>query len=74
MTNTPSNEESDAKPNLGHAHFPGVSDLKRIQSKLLFLKQWGTWSKEGIKSNKHKNSKLLQVEIVQQMPKVLSLL
>lgn len=37
-----------------------------------FFKQWGTWSKDGIKSNKHKNGKLLQGEIVQQMPKEFS--
>lgn len=35
-----------------------------------FFKQWGTWSKDGIKGNKKKNGKLLQGEIIQQMPKV----
>ena len=35
-----------------------------------FFKQWGTWSKDGIKGNKKKNGKLLQGEIVQHMPKV----
>lgn len=33
-----------------------------------FFKQWGTWSKDGVKSNKKKNGKLLQGEIVQNMP------
>ena len=35
-----------------------------------FFKQWGTWSKEGVKGNKKKNGKLLQGEVIQQMPKV----
>lgn len=34
-----------------------------------FFKQWGTWSKDGVKSNKHVNGKLLEGEIVQEMPK-----
>ena len=33
-----------------------------------FFKQWGTWSKDGIKGNKKKNGKLLQGKVVQQMP------
>lgn len=35
-----------------------------------FFKQWGTWSKDGIKANKKKNGKLLQGKIVQQMPSI----
>lgn len=35
-----------------------------------FFKQWGTWSKDGIKSNKKINGKLLQGKIVQNMPYV----
>lgn len=34
-----------------------------------FFKQWGTWSCEGVKRNKHVNGKLLEGKIVQQMPK-----
>lgn len=34
-----------------------------------FFKQWGTWGQDGIKRNKHANGKLLQGEIVQNMPK-----
>lgn len=34
-----------------------------------FFKQWGTWSKDGEKRNKHVNGKLLEGKIVQQMPK-----
>ena len=33
-----------------------------------FFKQWGTWGSDGIKRNKHANGKLLQGEIIQQMP------
>ena len=33
-----------------------------------FFKQWGTWGQDGIKRNKHANGKLLQGEIIQQMP------
>ena len=35
-----------------------------------FFKQWGTWSKDGIKGNKKINGKLLQGKIVQNMPRV----
>lgn len=34
-----------------------------------FFKQWGTWGNDGIKRNKHANGKLLQGEVVQQLPK-----
>ena len=34
-----------------------------------FFKQWGTWSREGVKRNKHVNGKLLEGKVVQQMPK-----
>lgn len=37
-----------------------------------FFKQWGTWSKDGIKGNKKLNGKLLQGEIVQNMPNIIS--
>ncbi len=33
-----------------------------------FFKQWGTWGQDGVKRNKHTNGKLLQGQIVQQMP------
>lgn len=35
-----------------------------------FFKQWGTWSKDGIKGNKKTNGKLLQGVIVQNMPNI----
>ena len=33
-----------------------------------FFKQWGTWSREGVKRNKHVNGKLLEGKVVQNMP------
>lgn len=33
-----------------------------------FFKQWGTWGSDGVKRNKHANGKLLNGEIIQQMP------
>lgn len=35
-----------------------------------FFKQWGTWGADGIKRNKKLNGKLLQGDIVQQIPKL----
>lgn len=35
-----------------------------------FFKQWGTWSKDGVKGNKKINGKLLEGVIVQNMPKI----
>lgn len=35
-----------------------------------FFKQWGTWGSDGVKRNKHKNGKLLEGEVVQEMPKL----
>jgi len=34
-----------------------------------FFKQWGTWSRDGVKRNKHVNGKLLEGKVIQQMPK-----
>ena len=39
-----------------------------------FFKQWGTWGSDGIKRNKHANGKSLQGEIIQQMPKISTVL
>jgi len=33
-----------------------------------FFKQWGTWGSDGVKRNKHKNGKLLDGKVIQQMP------
>ena len=35
-----------------------------------FFKQWGTWSKDGKRGNKKTNGKVLQGQIVQNMPEV----
>lgn len=39
------------------------------QGVAFFFKQWGTWGSDGIKRNKHKNGKLLEGKVIQQMPK-----
>lgn len=41
------------------------------QGARFFFKQWGTWGADGIKRNKHANGKLLNGEIIQEMPKLL---
>ena len=33
-----------------------------------FFKQWGTWSKDGVKRNKHVNGKLLEGKVCQELP------
>ena len=38
------------------------------QGAAFFFKQWGTWGSDGIKRNKHKNGKLLEGKVIQQMP------
>ncbi len=38
------------------------------QDSKFFFKQWGTWGADGVKRNKHANGKMLQGEIVQDMP------
>ena len=47
-----------------------VSIKKQVESQgsAFFFKQWGTWGSDGVKRNKHANGKLLQGEIIQQMP------
>jgi protein gp37 len=47
-----------------------VSIKKQVESQgsAFFFKQWGTWGSDGIKRNKHANGKMLQGEIIQQMP------
>lgn len=49
-----------------------VLNIKRQaeeQNIAFFFKQWGTWSRDGVKRNKHVNGKLLEGKIIQQMPK-----
>lgn len=48
-----------------------VLDIKtqtHMAGAAFFFKQWGTWGQDGVKRNKHANGKLLQGEVVQQMP------
>ena len=48
-----------------------VLNIKRQaeeQDIAFFFKQWGTWSRDGVKRNKHVNGKLLEGKIIQQMP------
>lgn len=33
-----------------------------------FFKQWGTWGSDGIKRNKHVNGKIIDGQIIQQLP------
>ena len=49
-----------------------VLNIKRQaeeQDIAFFFKQWGTWSRDGVKRNKHVNGKLLEGKMIQQMPK-----
>lgn len=38
------------------------------QNAAFFFKQWGTWGSDGIKRNKVKNGKLLEGQLLQEMP------
>lgn len=38
------------------------------QNAAFFFKQWGTWGSDGVKRNKTENGKLLQGQIIQEMP------
>ena len=48
-----------------------VLNIKRqveAEGAAFFFKQWGTWGSDGVKRNKHKNGKLLEGEVVQEIP------
>lgn len=45
-----------------------IKEQVEQQGAAFFFKQWGTWGSDGIKRNKHANGKMLQGEIIQQMP------
>ena len=48
-----------------------VLNIKRqveTEGAAFFFKQWGTWGSDGVKRNKHKNGKLLEGEVVQEIP------
>lgn len=40
------------------------------QGARFFFKQWGTWGADGVKRSKHANGKLLNGEIIQEMPAI----
>jgi len=46
-----------------------IKDQVERQGAAFFFKQWGTWGSDGQKRSKHANGKLLQGEVIQQMPK-----
>lgn len=46
----------------------GIKRQVEQQGVAFFFKQWGTWGSDGIKRNKHANGKVLQGEVIQQMP------
>ena len=46
----------------------GIKRQVEQQGAAFFFKQWGTWGSDGIKRNKHANGKVLQGEVIQQMP------
>lgn len=45
-----------------------IKEQVERQGAAFFFKQWGTWGSDGVKRNKHVNGKLLQGEVIQQMP------
>lgn len=47
-----------------------IRDQVERQCASFFFKQWGTWGSDGVKRSKHANGKLLNGEVVQQMPKL----
>lgn len=45
-----------------------IKEQTEQQGSAFFFKQWGTWGSDGIKRNKHKNGKLINGKIYQEMP------
>lgn len=48
-----------------------IKEQVERQGAAFFFKQWGTWGSDGVKRNKHINGKLLQGEVIQQMPETI---
>lgn len=46
-----------------------IKEQVEQQGRAFFFKQWGTWGSDGQKRSKLANGKLLQGEVIQQMPK-----
>lgn len=46
----------------------GVEGDYENEGAAFFFKQWGTWGSDGVKRSKHSNGKLLEGEVIQEMP------
>lgn len=44
-----------------------MSQTKK-QGSAFFFKQWGTWGSDGVKRDKHKNGKMIQGKVIQEIP------
>ncbi|MBP5364572.1 MAG: phage Gp37/Gp68 family protein [Bacteroidales bacterium] len=45
-----------------------IKDQTEKQDAAFFFKQWGTWGSDGVKRSKHKNGKLINGKVFQEMP------
>lgn len=45
-----------------------IKEQAEKQGSAFFFKQWGTWGADGIKRSKHKNGKLINGKVFQEMP------
>jgi protein gp37 len=45
-----------------------IKEQVNKQNAAFFFKQWGTWGSDGVKRNKTENGKLLQGQVIQEMP------
>lgn len=45
-----------------------VMSQAKEQGSAFFFKQWGTWGSDGVKRDKHKNGKMIQGKVVQEIP------
>ena len=50
-----------------------IKEQVEKQGAAFFFKQWGTWGSGGIKRNKHTNGKLLDGQVIQEMPAIHSM-
>lgn len=60
---------SSARP-MKKAWVDGIRKQAESNGVPFFFKQWGTWGPDGVKRSKARNGKLLDGEIVQQMPPI----
>lgn len=47
-----------------------IKDQVEHQNASFFFKQWGTWGSDGVKRSKYANGKLLEGQVIQNMPAV----